>query len=72
MLEGGAGSGGGGGDGGGGEDEAVLAFAAAARPMVGRADVSAGWRQDVARRGEQTTQIQRRDKRLVRRRGGRK
>lgn len=34
--------------GGGGEDEAVLALAAAARPMVGRADVSGRWRQDVA------------------------
>lgn len=40
---------GGGGGGGGGEDEAVLALAAAAaRPVVGRADVSGRWRQDVA------------------------
>lgn len=38
----------------------VLAFAAAAaRPVVGWADVSVGWRQDVARRGEKMTQIQR-------------
>lgn len=55
---------------GGGEGQAMLALAAAARPVGGRADTSVGWRRDVARRGEETTQIQRRDKRLVRRGGG--
>lgn len=50
----------------------MLAVAAAAKPVVGGAGVSVGWRQHVARRGKETTQIQRRDQRLVRSRGGRK
>lgn len=60
--------GGGGGGGRGREGQVMLAFvAAAASSMGGGADTSVEWRRDMARRGEETTQIQRRDKRLVRR-----
>lgn len=44
--------------GGGGEGKGGLASAAAAGGPLGRGDVRVGWQEEVARRGEETTQIQ--------------